>query len=74
MFSVKLLIFADRLSHDGVHNLFLSLLGAELVLPRTVSFSDKIDLVPILISKLVVNNGEVSFPFCFMFVLDYFRC
>ncbi len=49
---VSLLI--GRLEHDGVNNLFPSLLGAELVLPRKVWFSDKGDIISVLLAKMVV--------------------
>ena len=54
---VSLLI--NRLEHDGVNSLFLSLLGAELVMPR-VWFSSKHDMVSILLTKMAVSDSDAS--------------
>lgn len=47
-------LMVRHFDHEGVVNLFVSLLGAELVPPRQVWFSDHPDLVPRLLDRLVV--------------------
>lgn len=47
-------LLIEKLENDGVFNLFVSLLGAELVQPRKVWFSDKGDVTSLLISKMKV--------------------
>ncbi len=49
-------LLTGRLEHDGINSLFLSLLGAELVLPRKIWFSDQGDIITMLLGKMVVSD------------------
>jgi hypothetical protein len=51
-------LLTGRLEHDGVNSLFLSLLGAELVLPRKIWFSDKGDIIALLLGKMIVSDDD----------------
>ena len=51
-------MLVDRLEYDGVMQLLISLLGSELVLPRNIWFSNKCDLIQLMMSKLVFSGSE----------------
>lgn len=53
-------LLLDRFDHDGVFNLFLSLLGSELVQPRGTWFSDRTNVIQVLLQKMTIVSREDS--------------